>query len=498
VDVELHNKTPFYSAVISYINSSVTPFDVPGHKLGAINTELRKFLGRRAFEFDVNAPKGLDNLNHPRGVLKEAQELFADAFGARKAFFLVNGSSVGLLTMILYSVKANDKIILPRNVHKSIINGLILSGAIPVFIKPNIDGELGIAGGINLKSIKDTIKEHPDAKAVLIINPTYFGVTSNLKKIAEHVHEHNMLLLVDEAHGSHFHFSDRLPPSAMQSGADMSVLSIHKTGGSLTQSSALLVKSERIDCDEIQNILNMLQSTSPNSLLLASLDVTRKYLVLHGKRAIGHSIELAKYAVNRLKDIPGIKVVDKKYFKEKKEFGYDSSRLVIKVNELGLSGFEIYNILREEYSIQLELAETYCILAIITIGTKKKHIDTLVNALNDLSYRFYGKFVPYIVPKFQYSFPKMLYRPRLAFHAPYKKIKLDDDAIGEVSAESIMIYPPGIPLIIPGEVITKELVDMLDLYQEQGSTILKQEEGPYIKVIDKDNWKLFQNDESEE
>lgn len=497
MDIERHNKTPFYSAVISHISSYVTPFDVPGHKAGAINTEMRRYLGRRTFEFDINAPKGLDNLNHPRGVLKEAQELFADAFNAKRAFFLVNGSSVGLLTMVLYSCKANDKIILPRNVHKSVINGLILSGAIPVFIKPNIDPDLGIAGGISFEAIKEAVDENPDAKAVLIINPTYFGVTSDLKKIASYIHDHNMLVLVDEAHGSHFHFSDRLPLSAMQSGADISVLSIHKTGGSMTQSSALLVNNDDINCDAILDILNMLQSTSPNTLLLASLDVTRKYLVLHGKRAIGRTIELAKYAREQLKDIPGIYVVDKKYFKSKNEFGYDSCRLVIKVNELGLSGFEIYNILREEYNIQLELAETYCILAIITIGTNKKHIDNLINALSDLSSRFYGKFIPYDVPKFQYSFPKMMYRPRLAFHAPDKIIKLDEDAIGEVSCESIMIYPPGIPLIIPGEVITKELVDMIDFYQEQGSTILKSEDGPYVKVIDKDNWELYQEKEGD-
>jgi lysine decarboxylase len=495
MDINRQNKTPFFTEVVNYINANVTPFDVPGHKMGAVDHEMRRYLGRRTFAFDINAPKGLDNLNHPKGVIKEAEDLFADAFGAKRAYFLVNGSSVGLLAMIMYACKAKEKIILPRNVHKSAINGLILSGAIPVFVKPNIDSELGIAGGISYESLKETIKANPDAKAVIIINPTYFGVTSDIKRLVDLIHENNMLALVDEAHGSHFGFTDRLPLSGMQANADMSVLSIHKTGGSLTQSSVLLVGSDKIVHDQIQNIINMLQSTSPSTLLMASLDVIRKYLVFHGKRAINRTIELAKYARDKIQSIPGVTVVDKKYFQSKNEFNYDSSRLVIRVNELGLSGFEIYNIMRQEYNVQLELAETYCILAIISIGSSKRHIDNLIYALQDLSDRFYGKFEPYNISKFKYSFPEMKYRPRLAFHAPHKVIKLDDDAVGEICAESIMIYPPGIPLIIPGEIITQELIDMLGFYEEQGSTILKQEEGNDVIIIDKEAWDLF--DESE-
>src|SRR5690606_31189058 len=298
------SKTPFFDKIKAYGMSDTTPLDVPGHKLGAINNEFREFLGSNVFRLDANAPRGLDNLAKPKGVLKEAQALAADAFGADHAYFLINGTSQGIITMIMTACRAKEKIIIPRNVHKSAINGLILSGAMPIFMKPHIDSELGIANGINIAELKETIEENPDAKAVFVINPTYFGVTSNLKEVVKLAHDHNMLVLVDEAHGAHFGFSEKLPVSAMEAGADMSACSIHKTVGSLTQSSMLLVKGDRVNVNLIQSTLNILQSTSPSSLLMASLDTTRSYMALNRSEKLKELIALAKYArgrINRIK-----------------------------------------------------------------------------------------------------------------------------------------------------------------------------------------------------
>jgi lysine decarboxylase len=275
---------------------------------------------------DANAPVGLDHLSHPTGVINEAQNLMAEAMGADKTYFITNGTTMGILAMVLSVVKANDKIILPRNVHKSVINGLILSGAVPIFIKPNIDEFVGIANDVSFSSVKKAIDDNPDAKAIFIINPTYFGVVSDLLEITEYAHKNNMVVMADEAHGAQFYFSEKLPLSAMEAGADISATSMHKTAGSLTQSSVILTKGSRIDHQRLRATLNMLQSTSPSSLLIASLDVARKTMYFHGKSKIAAVLKLAKIAREKLKSIPGLTVIDKNYLLDKGCFNYDETR----------------------------------------------------------------------------------------------------------------------------------------------------------------------------
>ncbi|MFA5290259.1 MAG: aminotransferase class I/II-fold pyridoxal phosphate-dependent enzyme, partial [Candidatus Izemoplasmatales bacterium] len=291
---ERQYRTPFFTKLKNYGTSDVAPFDVPGHKLGRIKNDLLDFIGPNTFRLDANAPIGLDTLSKPQGVLREAEKLMASAFNADKSFFLTGGTTTGILAMIMATCRANDKIILPRNVHKSVINSLILSGAIPVFVKPDIDIELGIANGVFCETYEDAIQNHPDAKALFIINPTYFGIASDIETITKIAHENDMLVLVDEAHGAQFYFSDRLPMTAMDAGADISATSIHKTGGSFTQSSVLLTKGKRIDHLRLRSTLNMLQSTSPSSLLMASLDVARKTMYFEGKRRIDKLLNMAE------------------------------------------------------------------------------------------------------------------------------------------------------------------------------------------------------------
>jgi len=490
------NQTPFFTKLKEYGMSNPTPFDVPGHKLGRLAQEMIDFAGQNMYILDSNAPLGLDTLGHPTGVIKEAMQLAAEAFHAKKAYFLINGTTVGILAMIMASVRAKEKIIMPRNVHKSVINALILSGAMPVFIKPDIDSDLGIANGISFASAKRSIDKHPDAKAIFIINPTYFGLTSELAKITEYAHEAGMLVLADEAHGADFYFSDLLPLSAMDAGCDLSATSMHKTAGSLTQSSLLLTQGDRVDHSRLQSTLNMLQSTSPSSLLIASIDVARKQMYFEGKDRIEKILNLAAKARVKIQQIPGISVVDREYVHQRGNFDFDEMRLVVKVSELGITGFEAYKELRKKYNIQLELAESHLILAVLSVATTKDDLDALILALKDLSKRYFK--IRHKLPKikFSYSFPETYSRPRDAFHAPKLQVPIME-AGGQIAAEMIMIYPPGIPMVVPGEIISDAVLEDIKFYVDNGSVLHCDLDNGCVKVVDKDNWTKWEGEDDE-
>ena len=488
--------TPYFTQLFKYAKKDRAPFDVPGHKMGLMPNDLMDVLGDMTFRMDVNAPDGLDNLNVPKGVIKESQALFAEAFHADHAFFLTGGTTLGILAIIMSNARAKEKIIMPRNVHKSIISALIMSGAMPIFIEPMIDTTFGIANHMSVESFKKTVDEHPDAKAVLIINPTYFGVAGDLKTMVEYAHQANMLVLADEAHGSHMVFSDALPMTAMQAGADLSATSIHKTSGSLTQSSAILAKGNRFDYNKLVATIHMVQSTSPSSLLLASLDVSRKYMYFHAKNAFEKLYPLIDQTNDLLSGIEGIHALTESYFKNLGAFAYDKTKIIIDVSGLGLTGFEVYHLLSEKFDIQIELAEANIILCVLSVATTQNHLTRLVDAFKELS-KIYKKdklSIPSYQPKG--NFPKVFVRPRSAYHAPSKLVNYQN-SIHEIAAESVMIYPPGIPILIPGEIISETIIDDLLYYQSQGSTILSEASKGFIKVVDKENWPKWEESEDE-
>lgn len=472
-----------------YIESDPTCFDVPGHKMGNFDNDLEEYAGKTLYKLDVNAPIGLDNLYHPHGVIKEAEDLLADLYNVDEALFSINGTTGGIMTMIIGTIDAKEKIILPRNVHKSIINSLILSGAYPIFVMPDTDPETGIANGVKIDNYIKAMDENPDAKAVFVINPTYFGVTSNIKKLAKEAHERNMIVIADEAHGSHLYFHEDLPLGAMAAGADISSVSLHKTFGSLTQSSAILINKERINVSRIKKVYAMLSSTSPNHILLASIDVARKRMALDGHKLLSNTLDLARKTRERINKIRGFHCLDKSYLDGNGRFDIDETKLVINTSEVGLSGFEIFKLMREVENVQMELGEISELLAIFTIGTTQKDADRLVEGLQKISDKYYDITDIKTIPHFSYSFPELIVRPREAFHAPSKVISLDD-AVGEISAESIMIYPPGIPLAIPGEIITQNAIDLLHFYEKEGGVVLSDSPDGYIKVLDQDKWYL--------
>ena len=484
------NRTPYLDALKAYISRDTAQLDVPGHQQGNVSNALKDYLGSNIFKCDVNAPIGLDNLANPHACLQEAEDLFADFAGADNAFFLINGTSSGILAMIMSACRANDKIILPRNVHKSIVSALILSGASPVYIMPRIDADLEIANQPTVDEYINAMHKYPTARSIFIINPTYFGAVNDLKRLVEEAHSRGMSVLVDEAHGAHYYFDKSGPISAMEAGADMAAVSFHKTGGSLTQSSVLLLKSELIQKQKVQKTLNILNTTSPSTILMASLDAARHFVANHGQEAMDHTHEISKYAREQISKINGFVPCGKEHFLTRGCYDYDETKLVIKLEHLDINGFDVYQLLQKDYKIQIELAETYAIMAILAIGTGKKQIDKLVAALKDISKKHYKKSYEYKRHAFGVEFPFQIVRPRSAYHAPGERVPLKE-AVNQISKESIMIYPPGIPLIVPGEVWTRDLVKRVEGYKKNGVTILSDYGADVVNVIETDKWKMY-------
>ena len=485
------SKTPFVDRIKEYISEDVVPFDVPGHHMGNINNNATELLGHDTYRCDVNAPIGLDNLAKPHGVILEAENLLAEATGADEGFFLIDGTSSGIIAMIMTACKAGEKIILPRNVHKSVINALILSGAVPIYVMPEIDNDLEIANQPSLQAWKKAIIKHPSAKAIFVIHPTYFGSICDLKELVTFAHAHKMAVLVDEAHGAHYYFQTKSHPiSAMAAGADMSAASFHKTVGSLTQSSVLLLHTYSFSREDVQKNINIINTTSPSPILLCSLDAARSFMASSaGIKAMESTYALAKYARNEIAKIPGFIDEGREHFLQHGSFDYDETKLVIGIDRLSIDGYELYRLLKNKYNIQMELGESYAVLGILSIGSKKEHIDRFISALKDISKDYFNRGIVYEDHHFDNNFPFLLLRPRAAYVAPGEIVELDD-CDGKISREQVMMYPPGIPLIIPGEVWDKELICRVKDIQNKGLTLLSNHKNGF-EVVDVNKWKRF-------
>ena len=462
------NRAPIYEALQRFKKMRIVPFDVPGHKRGRGNAELTEFLGQSCLDVDVNSMKPLDNLCHPVSVIREAESLAAEAFGAENAFFMVGGTTSSVQSMIMYACKSGDKIILPRNVHRSAINALILCDAIPVYVNPDVNTDLGISLGMSVSEVQKAIKENPDAKAVLVNNPTYYGVCSDLKKITELAHENGMLCLVDEAHGTHFYFGDDFPLTAMGAGADISSVSMHKSGGSLTQSSFLLM-GKNINSDYMRQIVNLTQTTSASYLLLTSLDISRKRLALNGRDIFSKAVKMAEYARSEINSIGGYYAFSKELINGDSIYDFDVSKLSVHTLSVGLAGIEVYDILRDEYDIQIEFGDLGNILAYLSIGDRKQDIERLISALSEIRRRF-GRAKTGEMLTQEYINPIVARSPRKAFYA--EKIPLElDKTVGRICSEFVMCYPPGIPILAPGELITEDIIRYIKYAKEKGCSM---------------------------
>ena len=478
-------RAPIYEALEEFRKNRIVPFDVPGHKRGRGNPELVELLGQRCVGIDVNSMKPLDNLCHPVSVIREAEEMAAEAFGAAWAFLMVGGTTSSVQSMILSSCKKGDKIILPRNVHRSVINALVLNGAIPIYVNPDMDRELGIALGMKVSQVEKTIRENPDAVAVLVNNPTYYGICSDLKRIVRLAHANGMKVLADEAHGTHFYFGENMPMSAMAAGADMASVSMHKSGGSLTQSSFLLV-GPSVNPGYVRQIINLTQTTSASYLLLASLDISRRNLALRGREEFRKVTDLAEYARREINRIGGYYAYTAELINGDSIYEFERRILTVNTLGIGLSGIELYDILRDEYDIQMELGDIANVLAYISIGDRERDMERLIGALVEVR-RKYGRDNAGMYTQ-EYIEPKVAVSPQNAFYADKESLPLEETR-GRICSEFVMCYPPGIPILAPGEEITADILEYIVYAKEKGCSMTGPED-PRIERLNvlKEEW----------
>ena len=393
-------RAPIHEALENFRQMRVVPFDVPGHKRGRGNPELTAFLGQQCVGVDVNSMKPLDNLCHPVSVIREAEELAADAFGAAHAFLMVGGTTSSVQSMVLTACKRGDEIILPRNVHRSVLNALVLCGAVPVYVNPEVDQRLGISLGMKREQVAKAIAEHPNAVAVLVNNPTYYGICSDLRAIVRMAHDAGMLCLADEAHGTHFYFGGGLPVSAMAAGAD-----INAVGG---------------------------------------------YYAFGKELCNGNSV-----------------------------FDFDTTKLSVHTLDIGLAGIEVYDILRDEYDIQIEFGDIGNILAYLSIGDRPQEVERLVSALAEIKRRYHTDGAGLLSQ--EYIDPEVAASPQEAFYAPKKSLPLRETE-GMVCSEFVMCYPPGIPILAPGERITAEILDYIEYAKAKGCSMTGPEDPDILRL----------------
>lgn len=470
VSDSLKSVAPIVEALIKYKEKASISFHVPGHKDGVGSSELaRKLLGEQVFKIDATEIPGLDNLNHPTGPIRDAEVLTSKLYGTRDSIFLVNGSTSGVHAMILATCSPGEKIIISRNSHRSVIAGIILAGAEPIYVQPEFHSDFGVPLGIPPCRMRGVLDEHPDAGAILLPNPNYYGVTSDLKAISDIVHRRGRLLLIDEACGGHFVFSDVFPPSAIEIGADMCVQSMHKMGSSLTQSSILHVISNRIDVERLRTVLAMLQTSSPSYVLMASLDAARFQLQTERDMLMGKIIGLCEGLRTRLEDVPGLTCMDEHVSGRICNYHVDITKVLISLRMLGITGYELGRTLREECGIEVELEDLYNVLVSITFGNSERDIETLVSSLMQIATRSNvsdktvgGLGFPEI--------PKKVMLPRDAMWSKWRHVPLCESA-GEVCADIVSPYPPGVPVICPGEVVSDDIVEYLRELITQGAEI---------------------------
>ncbi len=480
--MQSQNRMPLLEALRAAAQNPHAPFYAPGHKRGkGIPQPLVDLLGASVFLADLPELPDLDNLFAPQSVIQEAQELAADAFGAEQTWFLVNGSTAGVMAAILATCGTGDKIIMPRNIHQSAIAGLVLSGAVPIFINPEFDPSTDLAYGITPKAVAAALKQYPDAKAVMMVYPTYQGVCADVRAIAQLVHQHNIPLLVDEAHGAHFGFHPDLPASALSGGADLAVQSTHKVLGAMTQASMLHVQGNRVDRDRLSKALQLVESTSPSYLLLASLDAARQQMALHGEQLMTRTLQLADQARNKISQISGLSVLEQ--IKTPGFFALDRTRLTVRVSDLGLSGFEADEIFHQQLGVTAELPTLEHLTFIISLGNTQADIQQLAQAFSTITQdNYHSKSIRPLQDVLERWKAELLFihpssfiicpslSPRDAFFAKTETLPLEQ-VVDHISAELICPYPPGIPALMPGEIINPAAIEYLQQILTLGGNI---------------------------
>ncbi len=461
-------------------------FHIPGHKNGKIYKNYTDgYFSPEMIALDVTEMPGTDNLHAPREMIREAQEKAARFFGADATFFLVNGTSTGNISALMAVADPGQKVIIPRDCHKSVMHGLVLGGLVPVYISPEMDRKTNMQMAIRPDTVEKAILENPDVAAVFITYPNYYGICSDIEQIADIVHRYEKILIVDEAHGSHFLLSEDLPISALEAGADIVSQSIHKTLPSFTQSSMLHVKSNRIDMERLRLMLMMTQSSSPSYLLMASLDAARVIIEQDGKEMMKDLLKNIKSFNDNISSIKGLKKIGEDIIGTYGVKAVDKTRLVIDMTKLGISGIDLDELLREKYRIQMEMSDVNRIVGVSGIANDIKDFEQLSYALMDIAKDKEIVMEETEVTHFPAYIPIMRIDPRTAAFAPKKEVQFSDGA-GKISGEYIIPYPPGIPILCPGEEMTKEILEYVNVLKEKGVNIIgtKDEKIEKIRIIE--------------
>jgi arginine/lysine/ornithine decarboxylase len=459
-----HRRAPILEALAAYHAADFASFCIPAHKQGrALDAETRRIMGAAPFRDDVLMHKGLDDRTGSKGVMQAAQELAADAFGADRSFFSTNGSTLSVQTAVIAGARPGEKILVQRNAHKSAVAGVVHSGADVIWVDPDIDDDRSLGHA--------ALADHPDARAALCVSPSYYGVAADVGGLAEVCHRHGIPLLIDGAWGADFHFHPELPAAAMDSGADLAIGSFHKSLGGLLQSSIVSVQGDLLDVERLQLALDSMETTSTSSLMLASIDAARREMALHGEELLGRTLRIARRVADHLRAVPGLGVMGGDVTDRPGTVGLDETKITVDLHDLGITGYDAADWLYDQRRVAVEGVDYRHLMFIVTIGDDDGSGDRLVGAVTDLASMAREQGRPSLPPM---AFTEALFRgarypmpPRDAFLGRTRHAKLAD-AAGEIAAEPVSPYPPGVPVVVPGQHITSGIVEFLRSGMELG------------------------------
>lgn len=455
-----HRVAPIFDAIAQFRKSPVTPFTTPGHKLGNnVAPEISAVFTSSTYGLDISISKGLDDRTESKELRTKAERLAADAYGADECYFSVNGSSLSVHTAVVTAVRPGQTIALSRNIHRSAAAACIFAGANPVFIENEIDPDEDIEDAVAPETVERLLNARPDVRAVFVVSPTYYGSVADVKSIAEVCHKKNVIFIADCAWAPHFGFHSALPQSAISDGADLMLASLHKFGDVFSQGSVILANHKRIDPAVLRAATLMFESTSADALIMGSIDAMRRDFVLNGEERLGNMIRLHEKAASKISQLSGIKIVGPDKVGRPGTSAYDPSKLVMNVSALNVTGYAAVDWLFSEKKVSLELADEKRIAALITTGDSDNTVDTLCDAIKQMvEWAPTSKGKSVTLPPLASIRTQALMNPRDAFFSPQRDVHLES-AEGEIAAEIVSPYPPGIPRILPGEQITRSLIE---------------------------------------
>ena len=478
--------TPYVDATLRYRQTGFTPFHTPGHKLGkGAPDKLRELLGDACLSVDIAMAGGVEDTRESTQLIRLAEDYAAEAWGSDRAWFLVNGSSSGIHALMLTLCGPGETVVIPRNAHKSLLAGLIFSGARPAYMEPEIDHAWGVPLNVTVDDARRALAEHPEAKALFVTSPTYNGLGADLAAMAGLAHGAGVPFVTDQAWGPHLRFCSLLPIDAMSAGADAAVVSTHKLISGITQTSVLMARGTRVNVDRLVAMVHLTQTTSPQVLMYASIDAARQQMATRGEELWSGAVELADWARDELNGITGVRCLGRESLRRGGVAEFDPTRLTISTCDMGHTGYQLETILRDDYRIAVEAADPLNVVLNVTYGDRRADLELVAGAFRDIAARCGGEDVGRGAPAIcagllarTPAFTRQVMTPRDAFFAPSTALPLAQCA-GLVSAEMVTPYPPGIPVLGPGEEISEEIV----AYLEEGAQAGLKVHGPEDRTL---------------